>query len=243
MNALSPPSPVSVPAPFLLLIICFLPSLSCLARPRILFNFWLLTQSLASHPLTLPFLSGQTRVVRAGLLFPPPFPPRPPPKSYLRFHLNMQQECCTQGLKTHLKRFRGGRKCRCFHSCRSSLPLWCRSGSGVRRRQKPQSKLLWSGADFIEPSRRRGDELCASWRFSENWEVTLCRYKDDLSHTEMCRISADELPVYAPRRARALRRGEKGITDGDVHSFPSFCSCTRVNWEVARTCDACVSIL
>lgn len=163
-------------------------------------------------------------------------------ESYLRFHLNMQERC-TQGLKAHFKRL-SGEKCGCFDSCRSSLPLCCRSGSGVRQgcRQKLQSKLLWSGADFIETSRWRGEELRASRSFSENWEVTLRRYKDDLSHAEMCRISADELRVYAPRRAHAIRRREKGITDGDVHEF--HLSPPVPGWTGRwRARHACISIL
>lgn len=155
---------------------------------------------------------------------------------YLGFHLNMQK-CCTQGLKAHFKHFRGKNVDVFTHVV---LLFLCvvdlAQGLGMtaaRRRQKQQSKLLWSAADFIETSRWRGDELRASWRFSKNWEVRLCRYKDDLSHTEMCRISADELPVYAPHGAHAIRRRESGIADGNVHKIPSFPSRTRANWEVA----------
>lgn len=202
---------------------------SCFACPRILFNFWRLTQSLAWHPLNLSFFSGKICRSCSVIVFSYI---NTSVESYLRFHLNMQ-ECCSQGLKAHFKRFRGKNVDVFTHVvllflCVADLAQGL-GRSAARRRQKLQSKLLWSGADFTETSRWRGDELCASWRFSENWEVTLCRYKDDLSHAEMCRISADELPVYAPHRAHAIRRREQEITDGDVHKIPSFSSCTWVN--------------
>lgn len=81
--------------------------------------------------------------------------------------------------------------------------------TAVCRRQKLQSKLLWSGADFTDTGRWRGEEPRASWRFSENWEVTLHQYKDDLSHAETGRINAETTSCLCTSQCAAIRgKGE-----------------------------------
>lgn len=115
----------------------------------------------------------------------------------------------------------------------SSLPLWCRSGSGVRHdcgaaQTEAAVKAPVIGAqtsqrpaDGGEMSRVHPEGLGRTERFHSAGTKMTC-------HTLKCVESV-------PRRAQAIRRREDGITDGDVHRIASFSWGTRVNWEVACT--------
>lgn len=153
---------------------------------------------------------------------------------YLGFRLRMKK-CCTQGLKAQFKTLLKNVDVFAHVVFTFLCVVDLAQGLGANaawQRQKLQSKLLWSAADFIDTSRWRGDELRASWRFSKNWEVTLYRYKDDLSRTKARQTDA-ELPIYVPHGVHAIRGKWKGITDGNVDNTVSFSSYTRANLEAA----------
>lgn len=83
---------------------------------------------------------------------------------------------------------------------------WLRRGRDRSCSQSPCDR----GADFIGTGRWRGEELRASWRFSGNWEVTLSRYKDDLSRAATRgRVGADEPPRSCVSGSEASRRGSR----------------------------------